>query len=442
LEECVIDSFVLGFYKFESIRILGIFRNNIVFQKDSLIVDKIFNLKIKIFDLEYYEYINYEIKNCKIINFIKKEFSYIYEVEFENKENDLQKEFEFLRDKNYSLISNRLNLNKILKGKDTFLKNYLEQEKYWYNFSTEFNKDKFVNLIKNIELSFSISNNVMYKKVSNLGINETLYELLNRVNLNDHGIFSKRFSRIYIGNEFCHLSFPSIEILKKILDISLKEKFNVTVCLAPLSETYIKEIHTILNFLNKWAIDNSKNIELVVNDWGLLYLLNCNNYCNIQPVLGILLNKRKKDFNHKYNFWSKKKNAKNLLRYNNLNSKLLQEFLAKNKITRYEFEVHNNYNNIPNGKHSLHFPFFQISTSQYCTLNAICENFDRSKQRFVSNCRKYCDEICFIYPKSFNMVGFGNSIYGFQEDIFTNYKILSYYVNSNKIDRLIYNSII
>ncbi|MFQ8776686.1 MAG: hypothetical protein ACLR78_03355 [Roseburia sp.] len=61
-------------------------------------------------------------------------------------------------------------------------------------------------------------------------------------------------------------------------------------------------------------------------------------------------------------------------------------------IRRYEWESCGYRQQFPEGKNSIHVPFYQTNTSQYCTLYAACKNGERGKQELPESCPGYCRE--------------------------------------------------
>ena len=107
-------------------------------------------------------------------------------------------------------------------------------------------------------------------------------------------MYLKKFTRIYIGNEFCPLNFPDLNTLDTILNSALKEIFDITISFPFVREKNLNKYEKILDFLKEWCANNNKQIEIIVNDWGTLNLITCK-YKEFTPVLGRLLNKIKKD---------------------------------------------------------------------------------------------------------------------------------------------------
>jgi len=52
----------------------------------------------------------------------------------------------------------------------------------------------------------------------------------------------------------------------------------------------------------------------------------------------------------------------------------------------------------PEGKNSLHLPFYQTNTSQYCTLYAQYREHNRGRQHLQTECPGYCQMQAFFIP--------------------------------------------
>ena len=136
---------------------------------------------------------------------------------------------------------------------------------------------------------------------------------------------------------------------------------------------------------------------------------------------------------------SYKKGNVELLQENNLNAEFYREYLEQEfGIHRFEWESCGYDMTLPPGKNSLHLPFFQTNTSQYCTLYAVCRYGDRGKQKLPENCPNYCDKKVFLYPKHLKMVGRYNSLFGYDGKILWDEKQLQDYLEQG-IDRIVVN---
>ena len=90
----------------------------------------------------------------------------------------------------------------------------------------------------------------------------------------------------------------------------------------------------------------------------------------------------------------------------------------------------------PIGKNSLHIPFYQTNTSQYCPLFAVCANGERGRQKLMKNCPEYCREYVLLYPEHLHMMGRYNSLFGIDMDALKDIKVLEAYIK-NGVDRLV-----
>ena len=247
----------------------------------------------------------------------------------------------------------------------------------------------------------------------------------------------KKINRIYIGNEFCHNLLPDIITLKRIMDKANSENLNITLCFTYMRDCYIERSERLLESVYKWCKDNKKPLEIVINDWGMLKLLE-NKRDFFQISLGVLLNKRKKDPRYTYKNGYEENIA--LISDNSLNISDFNEFLKSKGISRYEYESCGYKVHIAEGNHSMHLPFYVTNTSQYCTLHAMCTQLDRGKQKLVMGCEMYCKDYVFAYPKHLKMVGRYNSLFAFDDTLLKDEGKLSEYIK-NGIDRIVLNFI-
>lgn len=290
--------------------------------------------------------------------------------------------------------------------------------------------------------------------------------------LDYHPLSQKKVTRIYIGNQFCHNLFPKKKMLFQVLEKALENNLAVTLAFSYIRNHLLEETDELLQELEVWCqsrekeagkeqevyfpakkeqiiTENLKNpinqkkkesetkydLEIIVNDWAMPKLLQGKSH--LKPVLGVLLNKRRKDVRLPYKHGIG--NHVDSLAENNLNCGFYQDYLKNTfDIQRYEFESYGYKVTIPDGTHSLHLPFFQTNTSQYCTLYAVCRYGDRGKQKLPENCPRYCNKKVFLYPKHLKMVGRYNSLFGYDEKILWDEKQLRDYMEQG-IDRIVVN---
>ena len=258
-----------------------------------------------------------------------------------------------------------------------------------------------------------------------------------------HGL---NLNRIYIGNQFCHLLFPDEKELFMMLEKAYKESLGITIAFSYIREFMLKPIEELINRLAQWCKEKDTCIEIVINDWAMADIIAKQNAelaikkseainemrQYLIPCLGILLNKRKKDPRFPY-----KKGDKSLYSQNNLNEDLYRNYLQSEfGIQRYEWESCGYEQEFPQGKNSLHLPYYQTNTSQYCPLYAICTTGNRGIQYLVKECSHYCSIYRLSYPKHLNITGRFNSLFGIDKELLNHPEKIKAYANAG-IDRLV-----
>lgn len=258
-----------------------------------------------------------------------------------------------------------------------------------------------------------------------------------------HGL---NLNRIYIGNQFCHLLFPDEKELFMMLEKAYKESLGITIAFSYIREFMLKPIEELINRLAQWCKEKDTCIEIVINDWAMADIIAKQNAelaikkseainemrQYLIPCLGILLNKRKKDPRFPY-----KKGDKSLYSQNNLNADFYRKYLQSEfGIQRYEWESCGYEQEFPQGKNSLHLPYYQTNTSQYCPLYAICTTGNRGIQHLVKKCPHYCSIYRLSYPKHLNITGRFNSLFGIDKELLNHPEKIKAYANAG-IDRLV-----
>ncbi len=252
--------------------------------------------------------------------------------------------------------------------------------------------------------------------------------------------------RIYIGNQFCHLLFPDEKELFMMLEKAHKESLGITIAFSYIREFMLNPVENLVNRLAQWCREKDTCIEIVINDWAMADIIARQNAESaikksedineirqyLIPCLGILLNKRKKDPRFSY-----KKGDKSLYSQNNLNADFYRKYLQSEfGIQRYEWESCGYEQEFPQGKNSLHLPYYQTNTSQYCPLHAICTTGNRGMQHLVKECPHYCSTYTLTYPRNLNMTGRFNSLFGIDKELLEHPEKIKAYANA-RIDRLV-----
>lgn len=213
--------------------------------------------------------------------------------------------------------------------------------------------------------------------------------------------------RIYIGSESCPMLFPETNLLEALLDRAQRDGLQVSIASAQL-RAGDSRMEAAMVLLEQRGVPS----EWIVNDWGTLEKLQNHRSC-IRPVLGTLLNKRRKDPRMR---WTAGFDVdKPLLSENAVNDPAYRRFLRELGIERYEYENTGVPARIPDGSHSLHIPFYRTNSAAWCTLKAMCETGDRGAQAPAKKCAGWCGRNAFLYPLHLKMTGRGNSIFALED---------------------------
>ena len=257
------------------------------------------------------------------------------------------------------------------------------------------------------ELAIELDRPELYTSYLNMNFSDWLSPYWASNQLSWHPLSRLQLTRLYIGNQFCHNLFPIEEQLFSIMDKVYSEGSEITLVFSYIREFMLLSVGKLLEKVDNWCCIHGVNVEIVVNDWAMVEML-CGKTSRLHPVLGTLLNKRKKDPRMKY-----KSGDTLLFQQNSLNAGFYRDFLAEEfHIHRYEWESCGYPQELPPGKNSLHLPFYQTNTSQYCPLYALCTTGDRGTQQLAEHCPKFCEKYTLLYPEHLHMAGRYNSPFG------------------------------
>ncbi len=224
-------------------------------------------------------------------------------------------------------------------------------------------------------------------------------------NLENLKYFRKdEYQRIYWGVEFCQNLIPNLADTEKILNFVKQNNLRVTLVTPFVTEQGLKRLKKIFSWLKK---QNVKNLEIAVNDWGVLEYLHDGFNKYFELVLGRLLVRQQRDpaikkvLEKQLPFAVKGKDGKiNIIvhqppakkyrkgiKASYINSPLLQDFLSKFGIRRVEL------NNLIQGlnldgikfKKSLYTPYVNISTTRFCPMETKFQKIYR-----INVCRREC----------------------------------------------------
>lgn len=219
---------------------------------------------------------------------------------------------------------------------------------------------------------------------------------------------TSKYNRLYFGNEFCEKLSPHLNELKQVIRYCDKNKLNFSLVTPYVTNTGLENLEKL--FL--WLQNNKINCEVIINDYGVLNLIN-EKYQILLPVLGRLLTKQKRDprilrliesepkkcnlfkNNNVYYIILPKKIPAALISYfkeTNINVPIIQSFLSRCRIKRVEIDNLLQGINLGIPKNSLsvslYVPYGYITTTRLCSANPF-----RNAKRFscrISFCRKEC----------------------------------------------------
>ena len=262
-------------------------------------------------------------------------------------------------------------------------------------------------LDKGTELALELNGPSLYEEYLCQPLQDFLASYWQKNYLTHSWLAGRTPERFYIGNQFCHNLFPTEEQLFSIMDKMRSEGLEITLAFSYIREFMLPSVGKLLEKVDNWCCIHGMNVEIVVNDWAVAEMLH-GKTSHLCPVFGTLLNKRKKDPRMKY-----KSGDISLFQQNSLNAEFYRDFLAEEfHIHRYEWESCGYPQEFPPGKNSLHLPFYQTNTSQYCPLYALCTTGDRGTQQLAEHCPKFCEKYSLLYPEHLHMIGRYNSLFG------------------------------
>ena len=97
------------------------------------------------------------------------------------------------------------------------------------------------------------------------------------------------YGRLYFGNEFCERLIPSLKDLKKALSFIRGKRMDFSLVTPYVTNFGLERLKPLLALLKSRKVYG----EIIINDWGLLSLVN-REYVNLSVVLGRLLTKQKR----------------------------------------------------------------------------------------------------------------------------------------------------
>ena len=197
------------------------------------------------------------------------------------------------------------------------------------------------------------------------------------------------------------------------MDKMYSEGSEITLVFSYIREFMLSSVGKLLEKVDNWCCIHGVNVEIVVNDWAMVEML-CGKTSRLHPVLGTLLNKRKKDPRMKY-----KSGDTLLFQQNSLNAGFYRDFLAEEfHIHRYEWESCGYPQEFPPGKKQSASAFFirqTLLSTVHCmlcappeiavhsSLRSTVRNFVKNTHCFIRNIYTWQGGItpCLVWIKHF-----------------------------------------
>lgn len=253
--------------------------------------------------------------------------------------------------------------------------------------------------------------------------------------IEDISTISSEIDRVYVGDNFCDRKIPSIQEMSIILEYIKQKNLKLTLLTPYLTNESAKKIKILVD----WILKENLEIEIVINDWGMLELLRefeMKLRRKITLVAGVLLSRQKTDpiterLIDKLNPYLQEHFSTPVIV-----SDVYINFLKNHNINRIELENTNHFfifdkcmqNNI---EISLYYPFVSFATTRMCPLSMY---FRRKNMISIQPCNKECKEYYLSLHDDFygNLIFVGNTIY---------YKNKKMPGNNNFVSRIVDNDL-
>jgi hypothetical protein len=181
------------------------------------------------------------------------------------------------------------------------------------------------------------------------------------------GSIPDQVRRIYVGDEFCVHRLPDLARLEDVCSVAAEKGLDVTLLSPPVTDDGLERCTPLLRFLEKEAPGS----EVVVNDWGLLHLLD-EKHPSLSVAAGRLLNKGFKDprLADADRVAQISEDAEELLKGCTFDSPKFQDKIRDFRVRRLERDLlpfgDPRMGNLNGFETSVYFPFGYVSTGRVC----------------------------------------------------------------------------
>lgn len=243
---------------------------------------------------------------------------------------------------------------------------------------------------------------------------------------------------IYFGSEFCENLIPDVDTIEKVINFCDKNHLRLALVTPLVSNKGISSLIEIFEYLKK----NSKSIEVIANDYGVMNLVS-KNYPNLRLISGRLMHKMTSDPRIKNYIDNLKKLPieVGMLRYMRSSAYSMSDFLNfMNRLGISHGELDAVYQGIDfdiPGEYtfSLNLPYTYISSGRYCIAGSIHNSFE-NKFSIDLKCKKECEN----YIVRLNKDDIGEKIFrrgkGVVNTFYENID-MTQFINENKLTRIV-----
>ncbi|PIU88628.1 hypothetical protein COS64_03265 [archaeon CG06_land_8_20_14_3_00_37_11] len=195
-------------------------------------------------------------------------------------------------------------------------------------------------------------------------------------------IKNQGFDRIYFGSETCENCMPNINSVRRIEKTASEYNIGFTLVTPICTDYGIDYLNTILPSINK------KTIEVIPNDFGVLYMLSQMDFKG-EIIMGRLLAKSKK-----WPIGDVPKEFKEPLCHSPFGLTEYQKYLKEIGISAIEvdnrIEGYDTKLDVLPFKIEMHLPFVYLTSGRMCFFSGQ-EKSKKDKFGITKGCKRYCD---------------------------------------------------
>lgn len=206
---------------------------------------------------------------------------------------------------------------------------------------------------------------------------------------------NKQYARMYFGNEFCQNLIPEEKELELAIETAEKNRQKFTLVTPYVTDKGLEKLAGLFKRLDEME----NGAEVVVNDWGVLRVLN-KKHKDLEPVLGRLLNKMKRGPRILNVMDKLPETALCYFRNSNIGIAGYRRLLKKYAVKRIEFdnllqgiEIDPRQGDIPMSG-SIYLPYAYLTTTRLCLTNG-CDVIGESDKIGIFPCKKECQRYTF-----------------------------------------------